>query len=41
MCVNWVVDYCENAYLLRQRSELTCAFMIYYQVDSVTKALLA
>ena len=34
-----VVHYCENVHLLRHRSEHTCTSTIYYQVDSVTKAL--
>ena len=34
-----VVHYCENAHLLRHRSEHTCSSAIYYQMDSVTKAL--
>ena len=34
-----VVYYCENAPLLRHRSEHTCASTIYSQTDFITKTL--
>ena len=34
-----VVYYCENVHLLRHRSEHTSASKIYYQMESLTKAL--
>ena len=34
-----VVHYYENAHLLKHRSENTCTFEIYDEVDLVTKTL--
>ena len=40
LCIHiGIVYYCENANLLKHRSEDTHAFAIYYQMDYVTKAI--
>ena len=34
-----IAYYCQGAHFLRHRSEHTCAYAIFHQVDSVTKLM--